>query len=46
MFRDFIAALQTGREPLMSLDRAQRGLELIEAAYQNVFAHPDLESVG
>jgi predicted dehydrogenase len=45
MFRDFIAALQTGSEPLMSLTRAQRGLELIEAAYRNVSAQPELESV-
>ena len=45
MFRDFIAALQTGSEPVMSLARAQRGVELIEAAYQNVTAHPELESV-
>jgi predicted dehydrogenase len=45
MFRDFLAALQTGTEPVMSLARAQRGLELIEAAYQNVTAHPELESV-
>jgi predicted dehydrogenase len=45
MFRDFIAALQTGAEPVMSLARAERGLELIEAAYQNVSAPPELESV-
>jgi hypothetical protein len=45
MFRDFVAALQTGTEPVMSLARAQRGLEFIEAAYQNVAAHPELESV-
>ena len=45
MFRDFVAALQTGTEPVMSLARAQRGLELIEAAYQNVTAQPELASV-
>jgi predicted dehydrogenase len=45
MFRDFVAALQTGTEPVMSLARAQRGLELIEAAYKNVTAHPELEAV-
>jgi predicted dehydrogenase len=45
MFRDFVAALQTGTEPVMSLARAQRGLELIEAAYKNVTAHPELETV-
>jgi predicted dehydrogenase len=46
MFRDFVAALQTGTEPVMSLARAQRGLELIEAAYKNVTAHPELETVA
>jgi UDP-N-acetylglucosamine 3-dehydrogenase len=35
MFRDFIDALRTRREPLMTLERAQRGLELIEAGYRN-----------
>jgi predicted dehydrogenase len=46
MFRDFITALQTGTEPVMSLARAQRGLELVEAAYQNVTARPELETVS
>jgi predicted dehydrogenase len=45
MFRDFVAVLQTGSEPVMSLARAQRGLELIEAAYQNVTAPWELETV-
>jgi UDP-N-acetylglucosamine 3-dehydrogenase len=36
MFRDFLDALREGREPLMTLDRAQRGLELVEAAYHGV----------
>ena len=45
MFRDFVAALQAGTEPVMSLARAQRDLELIEAAYKNVTAHPELEAV-
>jgi len=44
MFRDFLAALRTGREPLMSLARAQRGIELIEAAYRTVPFAPDLEA--
>jgi UDP-N-acetylglucosamine 3-dehydrogenase len=35
MFRDFLDALRTGGEPLMTLERAQRGLELIEAGYRN-----------
>lgn len=34
MFRDFLAALRNGHEPLMSLDRARRDFELVEAAYQ------------
>jgi hypothetical protein len=29
-------ALRTGSEPLMTLARAQRGLELIDAAYRAV----------
>jgi predicted dehydrogenase len=33
MFDDFLAALATGREPLMTLARARRDLELVEAAY-------------
>ena len=45
MFRDFVAVLQAGTEPVMSLSRAQRDLELIEAAYKNVIAHPELEAV-
>jgi hypothetical protein len=36
MFRDFLTALRTGSQPLMTLARAQRGLELIEAAYRTV----------
>ena len=30
MHRDFVGALETDREPLMNLDRAQRDLEMIE----------------
>jgi predicted dehydrogenase len=33
MFRDFLDALATGREPLMTLARARRDTELVEAAY-------------
>jgi UDP-N-acetylglucosamine 3-dehydrogenase len=46
MFRDFLTALRTGTEPLMSLGRAQRGLELIEAAYRTVPSAPELETVS
>jgi predicted dehydrogenase len=46
MFRDFLAALRTGREPLMTLARAQRGLELIEAAYRTVSPAPELETIS
>jgi predicted dehydrogenase len=45
MFRDFLTALRTGSEPLMSLARAERGLELIEAAYRTAPSVPQLESV-
>jgi UDP-N-acetylglucosamine 3-dehydrogenase len=45
MFRDFLAALRTGSEPLMSLARAQRGLEVIEAACRHVPSTPALETV-
>jgi len=45
MFRDFLAALRTGGEPLMSLARAQRGLEVIEAAYRHVPSTAALETV-
>ncbi len=36
MFRDFLDTLRDGTEPLMTLARARRGLELIEAAYHGV----------
>jgi len=45
MFRDFLAALRTGAEPLMTLTRAQRALELIEAAYRNAPSTPGLVEV-
>jgi UDP-N-acetylglucosamine 3-dehydrogenase len=45
MFLDFLQALQTGTQPVMSLERAQRGLELIESSYRNVSAHPELEAI-
>jgi UDP-N-acetylglucosamine 3-dehydrogenase len=36
MFRDFLDSLREGTEPVMTLARAQRGLELVEAAYYGV----------
>jgi predicted dehydrogenase len=33
MFADFFESMRSGREPLMTLARAQRGIELIETAY-------------
>lgn len=35
MFRDFLAALRSGSEPLMTLDQAERDLALIESAYRS-----------
>ena len=46
MFDDFLESLQTGSQPMMSLDRAQRDLELIESAYRHVVAHPELETIS
>ena len=46
MFRDFLRSIRTGAEPLMSLARAQRGLELIEAAYRSAPFAPELEAVS
>ena len=34
MWTDFVDVIRTGREPVMTAGRAQRGLELIEAAYR------------
>ena len=45
MFRDFLDALCTGRDPLMTLGRAQRSLELIEGAYRHAPPTPLLETV-
>ena len=36
MFRDFLDTLRDGTEPLMTLARAQRDQELVEAAYHGV----------
>jgi UDP-N-acetylglucosamine 3-dehydrogenase len=45
MFRDFFTTLRTGNEPFMSLNRAQRAIELIEAAYRTAPSTPALETV-
>jgi predicted dehydrogenase len=45
MFRDFLDSIRTGGEPLMTLARAQHGLELVEAAYRTVPVTPELEAV-
>jgi predicted dehydrogenase len=34
MWTDFLDVIRTGREPVMTAARAQRGLELIETAYR------------
>lgn len=36
MFHDFLEALRTGREALMTLARARRDLELVESAYADI----------
>ena len=45
MFRDFLHTLRTGAEPRMTLERARRSVELIEAAYQNAPPTASLEMV-
>ena len=45
MFRDFLDALREGTEPVMTLARAQRGLELIEAAYHGVASAYGVEAL-
>ena len=34
MWTDFLDVIRTGREPVMTALRAQRGLELVETAYR------------
>jgi UDP-N-acetylglucosamine 3-dehydrogenase len=46
MFRDFLEVLRSGREPVMTLARAQHGLELVEAAYRTAARNPTLEEVS
>jgi UDP-N-acetylglucosamine 3-dehydrogenase len=38
MWADFIDVIRTGREPVMTVERARRGLELIETAYRTAAA--------
>lgn len=45
MFQDFLEVLRTGKEPVMTLSRAQQGLELVEAAYRTASRNPTLEEV-
>ena len=45
MFRDFFEAIRTGREPLMTLARAQRGMEIVETAYGTAAGTHSLEEV-
>ena len=33
MWTDFLDVIRTGREPVMTTARAQRGLEIVEQAY-------------
>ena len=33
MWTDFLEVIRTGREPVMTTARAQRGLEIVEQAY-------------
>jgi predicted dehydrogenase len=35
MWTDFLDVIRTGREPVMTSARAQRGLEIVEAAYRS-----------
>jgi predicted dehydrogenase len=46
MFRDFLEVLLTGREPLMTLERAQRSVELVETSYRDAPATHLLETVS
>jgi UDP-N-acetylglucosamine 3-dehydrogenase len=46
MFRDFLEVLRTGHEPVMTLARAQQGLELVEAAYRTAAGNLTLEEVS
>jgi UDP-N-acetylglucosamine 3-dehydrogenase len=45
MFSDFLDVLLTGKEPRMTLERAQRSVELVEASYRDAPATHLLETV-
>ena len=45
MFRDFFDAIRTGREPVLTLARAQQGLEIVETAYGTAAGTHSLEDV-
>lgn len=45
MFRDFLTGIRTDRAPVMSLARARRGLELVEAAYRTAEAAPAMPAL-
>ena len=38
MWTDFLDVIRTGREPVMTVARARRGLELVETAYRTANA--------
>ncbi len=38
MWTDFVEVIRTGREPVMTVERARRGLELLETAYRTANA--------
>lgn len=48
MFRDFLAAMRTGREPEYTTALARRDLELVEAAYRTAAEHasPSLATIN
>ncbi|MGH7527625.1 MAG: Gfo/Idh/MocA family protein [Gemmatimonadales bacterium] len=46
MMHDFLEVIRTGREPVMTLARAQHGLELVETAYRTAARNPTLEEVS
>lgn len=45
MFRDFFDAIRTGREPVMTLARAQQGMEIVETAYGTAAGSHSLEEM-
>lgn len=45
MFRDFFDALRQGRDPVMTMDRAERDLDLVEAAYHGVGSAHGVEAL-